>query len=222
MGRTFFDRLFASAGVRANWYPYTGGPTFPHSKGIREAIATASSLFVVLSKPMVDLPHVRSWVSFEAGLAVGLGRPVWVFEPIDEQIEIPVPGAFAYLQRPLQTSTLRTFPYETIIGSAGTRFPDPGESDVWFYAICRGLDCGERFVAHVLDSSTARCPACRKTGTLSKQTSDELRVWSAEPKSIRGIRGRPMPVSTSATGLPSLSLPPGRRTRSVSTASERK
>lgn len=171
-GRVFFDRMFAGSGIRANWYPYTEGRTFPHIAGIRSAIEAASSLFVVLSRPMERKPRTRSWVSYEAGIAVGLNRPVWVFEPVGERVDIPVPGAWGYLQRPPLTSTLRTFPFERIIKSAGTEYPI-ADTDVWFQGICSNPDCRERFVAYVLDPSTATCPTCRCPGTIRKQTESE-------------------------------------------------
>lgn len=194
LGRIFFDRLFASSGARANWYPYTEGRTYPHSVGIRKAIEAASSLFVVLSKPMEERPQTRSWVSYEAGIAVGLNRPIWVFEPVGQSIEIPVPGAWGYLQRPGMTSTFRTFPYQQIVTSAGMEFPK-ADSDAWFYGICGDPDCRERFVAHVLDPRSARCPACRREGAIRKQTLTEQSQSLLETPLLKPTPNRPREIT---------------------------
>jgi hypothetical protein len=166
-GWTFFDHLFAAAGVRAYWYPFPEGRTYPHWKGILKSITEAASLFVVLSKPMESKPHTRSWVSFEAGIAKGLGRPIWVFEDLREKVDIPVPGATGYLQRPSKATTLKTEVFEGLVTSAGTEPPPFRGGEVWFKGVCRNADCREEFMAYVLDPKTARCPACRKPGPLT-------------------------------------------------------
>lgn len=173
-GPAFFDRLFAAAGVRAYWYPYPSGRTYPHYLGIRKAIEEAKSLFVVLSKPMEVKPQTRSWVSFEVGIAVGLGKPVWVFEGMNEVVNIPVPAAAGYLQRPASTSTLRTFVFGDLVKSAGTSFPEPS-SDIWSYARCSNDDCREEFLAYVLNPKTARCPACRQPSTIVQVSAEDRR-----------------------------------------------
>ncbi len=198
-GRAFFDRLFASSGVIANWYPYTEGRSFPHSVGIRKAIEASSSVFVVLSKEMEPKGQTRSWVSYEAGIAVGLNRPIWVFEPIGQRIELPVPGPWGYLQRPETTSTFRTFPYQLIVSSAGTEYPR-ADSDVWFHGICSDAACGERFVAHILDPKSARCPACRKDGTIRKQNESERRLALLEEPLLKPSPSHPREVEE-AVGL---------------------
>lgn len=198
-GRAFFDRLFASSGVIANWYPYTDGRSFPHSVGIRKAIEESSSLFVVLSKEMEPKGQTRSWVSYEAGIAVGLNRPIWVFEPIGQKIELPVPGPWGYIQRPETTSTFRTFPYQLIVSSAGTQYPR-ADSDVWFHAICGDPECGERFVALILEPANAKCPACRKDGTIRKQDQTERRIAILEEPLLKPSPNRPREVEE-AVGL---------------------
>lgn len=196
-GNNFFNQLFASSGIRANWYPYTDGRTFPHILGIRRAVSTSSAVFVVLSKSMEERPHTRSWVSYEAGIAVGMNRPVWVFEPIGQKIGIPVPGAWGYLQRPEETSTLRTFPFERIVKSAGTEFPI-ADSDVWFHAICADSECRERFVAYVLDPETAACPTCRQPRTIRKQSPAELEESLPKSGYLKPLESRPWEVAESA------------------------
>lgn len=195
-GKSFFNKLFASSRIKANWYHYTDGRTFPHILGIRSAIGSSSALFVVLSRQMEQRPHTRSWISYEAGIAVGMNRPVWVFEPIGQRIEIPVPGAWGYLQRPADTSTLKTFPFERIVKSAGTEFPMTG-SDIWFRGMCNDSECRERFVAYVLDPGSASCPTCRKPGTIRRQS--ELELGEVLPPSdyLKPIDSRPWEVADS-------------------------
>jgi hypothetical protein len=130
-GRVYFDRLFGSSRIRANWCPYTEGRTYPHLHGIRRAIESSSSLFVVLSRALESNGHTRYWISFEAGIAVGMNRPVWVFEPASEEIDVPVPGAWDYLYRRALTETVKTFQFERIVKSAGTEYPI-ADSDEWF------------------------------------------------------------------------------------------
>jgi hypothetical protein len=193
-GSDFFDHPFASSNVQANWYPYTGGRTYPHIFGIRSAIEASSSLFVVLSKEMETKAHTRSWVSYEAGIAVGMNRPVWVFEPVGQRIDIPVPGAWGYLQRPPETATAMTFPFERIVKSAGTEYP-MADSEVWFQGVCGRVDCRERFVAHVLDPSSARCPTCRRASTIRRQTEGERTQPGFGAPFLKPERFRPLEVA---------------------------
>jgi len=131
-------------------------------------------VFVLLSPGMEARPHTRSWVAWEAGVAHGLGRPVWIFENVRQRIEVPVPWCDGYIQWGGAPTPLGTFVMSNLVRSAGGVVPsmDP-TSDTWFEAVCRNAECRSEFKAHVLDPQTARCPVCRQS-TISKRTLSEV------------------------------------------------
>lgn len=138
VGRTFFDKLFSSSVHHAYWYSWEG-PKPPHANSIREAIDKSASVFVILSKQM-DQPHTRSWVSYEVGIACGLNKRVWVFEPENiapDFIDVPVPFLTGYIQYPLKLNKKRTFPYNNLVESAGIAIPtDPSPMQQPFFKYC--------------------------------------------------------------------------------------
>lgn len=46
--------------------------------------------------------HTRAWVGYEVGIASQLGQPVVVIEPENHRVDLPVPGATHYIQRPAE------------------------------------------------------------------------------------------------------------------------
>ena len=167
-GELFFTKLLGAAGLKQYWYPYTEGVLPPHAPGIRKAIDASAAVFVLLSKGM-EQGHTRPWIGFEVGVGFALKRPVWVFEPVGESIAVPVPFATGYVQRVEALTTARTFPYTDVVQSVltGEIVVDPN-STVLFLAKCMEADCSATFLAHVLNPTTARCPVCRRPGTIGR------------------------------------------------------
>jgi len=64
---------------------------------IRNKIQTSASLFVLLGSNLKSSDYTQNWVSYEIGLADALGRQIWVFEDINNEIIFPIPHVHHYL-----------------------------------------------------------------------------------------------------------------------------
>ena len=161
-GRIFFDKLFSSSQHQAYWYSWEG-PTPPHAKTLLEALKASSALFVILSKKM-EKKHTRSWVGYEVGLAAALQKNVWVFEPINSSVNVPVPYITGYIQYPEKLDSKNTFPYANIVESAGMEIPtDPDSSTLPQFVsnFCPYEDCKAPFYRYVYKMEL-ECPVCKR------------------------------------------------------------
>lgn len=161
-GRVFFDKLFGSVEHEGYWYSWEG-PTPPHAKTIIEAIKGSASVFVILSKPMEN-PYTRSWVGYEVGVAAALGKNIWVFEPVEENVSVPVPYVTGYIQYPTTLDEKRVFPYHTLVKSAGVTIPEdpkPETEPRFIRTFCSYEDCKSPYYLFVLGNDF-ECPVCRK------------------------------------------------------------
>lgn len=174
--RHFFSEFFTATGVPAYWYPFPEGRSFPPAPRIFRAIERSAGVFVLLCPAMESKPHTRSWVAWEAGVAHGLRRPVWVFESVRQRVDVPVPWCDGYVQWGGAPTPLGTFVVGDLVRSAGAVTPrmDPS-SETWFEAVCRNPECRSEFKAHLLEDQTARCPACRQS-TISRRTLSEVQA----------------------------------------------
>ena len=174
--RPYLSAFFTKAGIQGYWYPFPEGKSYPPAPRIVRAIERSAAVFVVLSKGMEAKPWTRSWVAWEAGVARGMGRPIWVFENVREAVDVPVPSCDGYVQWRTVTTSLQTHVIGELVRGAGCVVPDmEPDSDVWFEAICGNPECRDEFKALLLDPKTARCPACRQL-TVSKRTLAELQA----------------------------------------------
>jgi hypothetical protein len=88
----FFHKAFSATEVKAIWMEFED-ITPPAWATIAKNVRESSSLFVILNKSLNQdqYEHTKNWVSFEVGLACMAKKPVWVFEPFDEEILFVVP-----------------------------------------------------------------------------------------------------------------------------------
>ncbi|VVB89651.1 Uncharacterised protein [uncultured archaeon] len=176
-GRTFFAKFFDSSDHKAYWYSWEG-PKPPHAKTILDALKASDSLFVVLSKPM-EKTHTRTWVSYEVGLAAALKLNVWVFEPKDEKIDVPIPYVTGYIQYPKKVNTKKTFPFFPIVESAGTTIPTDQPEIMPKFKIthCGKETCKATFYRFVYGKKY-KCPVCRGELIVSElDTSDIIYMF---------------------------------------------
>ena len=168
-GRRFFDSVFASTSNISYWYSFVG-PKPPHAASLLKAISDASSVFVVLSKPMGERHYTRSWVGYEAGVAVSLKKNVIVFERFDEFVNLPVPGASAYIQRPSSVKDLEiqnSFPFWDLCDNGGESITLSRRSPPSMYTngevTCPNVDCKARY-SLILWHNVEKwhCPVCRE------------------------------------------------------------
>ena len=106
----FFHKVFSGLNTKAVWMEFEDIHP-PAAQSIKFHVNNSNALFVLLSKPLLDLTkrHTANWVSFEIGLAANYRSPyiipmftqdhldVYVFEPHDEQIDFAVPYCTYYM-----------------------------------------------------------------------------------------------------------------------------
>jgi hypothetical protein len=56
------------------------------------------AVFVLLGPNVKQALHTENWITFEVGVASGVGKDVWVFEPLSDTVEYPIPYLNHYVQ----------------------------------------------------------------------------------------------------------------------------
>jgi hypothetical protein len=165
--KNFFSNIFANIGLQAKYMEWEdldrkyAGAEIMHYIRSDETVAVLLLLGKNLQfPPALTRRYTHNWVIFEAGLAAGAGKTIWVFEAFSDNIKFPVPLVTDYAQYVLNDiSYLRYFsqlfrerfmyeysptsppnrprieicPYETC--NATYRFWS--NSQVWYCPVCR-------------------------------------------------------------------------------------
>jgi hypothetical protein len=164
-GIEFVRSLCTATGVRAHFYSWDGTAP-PHGTTIKERIGQSDSLLVLLSPQLEDSHASIAWVGFEVGVAIGLGRPVWVLERQIGSghpgiVRVPVPGLTGYLERPGSLDTAQTEPYYSLVAQGGKGTPVHPKGGTIRRMTCPRDDCqSEYYEYHV--GPLVVCPICRK------------------------------------------------------------
>jgi hypothetical protein len=183
-GKDFFQKIFSQSYSAGFWYSdHTYDP--PHHERIINVMRGCSSVFVLLSEEMQN-PHTSSWVSYEVGAAKALGKNVWVFEnPEKPAINILVPGADAYVQRPSTIDDIEKFGYMEVVNQGGMILPrniirvaqpgkpakqvlvgnpfDSGKFEHIVFIACAYKSCKQRYFCATLKGvNEYLCPSCRR------------------------------------------------------------
>lgn len=170
-GKDFLQKLFASPSHSHKAYFYSWeGPRPAHVETLRKRIADSSSLFVLLS-PQIEKEHTLAWVACEVGIAVGLQKPVWVLEKLigvsgpllfsGNAVDVPIPGATGYIERPSVLKDLHTEPYYSLVASAGVGVPVGPDGLPLRRMDCPHDSCRAQYY-YYFEGSTLMCPVCRK------------------------------------------------------------
>lgn len=69
----------------------------PVSDHLMEEIKKSRAMFVVLGPQAQKQEHTKIWIGWEAGIAAQLGKPIWILEDINSQIEMPIPSFSDYI-----------------------------------------------------------------------------------------------------------------------------
>jgi len=123
-GQLFLSHVFNIPESRYRPYFYSISPHPPHASAIRDLIRGCEALLFLLSDQMLDAEdvvhanHTRAWVGYEVGVASQLGQPVVVIEPEDHRVDLPVPGATHYIQRPATARENMTALWKSVAASA--------------------------------------------------------------------------------------------------------
>ncbi|MBA7503677.1 hypothetical protein ES706_02288 [subsurface metagenome] len=163
----FFHKIFSEIQTQSVWMEFEDiNP--PPSLFIRDSVNKSEAIFVLLSKYLVDQQHTNNWVSFEVGLAANstkvnvspeyshseLGLDIWVFEPLDEDINFTVPYCTYYMRYETTLEMLKWL-RDMLKGDTARRFGVP--------ATCPYEDCKLDFnylSRHYTE--LVNCPACRR------------------------------------------------------------
>ena len=164
----FFHKIFSGLQTRSVWMEFENiNP--PPSFFVRDNVNNSDAIFVLLSKYLIDQQHTNNWVSFEVGLAVNCkktnissehghnepGLDVWVFEPLDEDINFAVPYCTYYMRYEPTLERLKWL-RDMLRGDTTTgRFGVP--------VTCPYKDCklGFNYLSRFYTDSL-NCPACRR------------------------------------------------------------
>ena len=123
-GQLFLSHVFNIPESRYRPHFYSIDPHPPHASAIRNSIRGCEALFFLLSDQMLDAKdvdhanHTRAWVGYKVGIASQLGQPVVVIEPENHRVDLPVPGATHYIQRPADARENMTPLWKSVAASA--------------------------------------------------------------------------------------------------------
>jgi len=91
----FFTRAFATSknAVKADFMEFEDLEGKYAGREIAQRITNpeTQAVFVLLGPGVRSALHTENWVTFEVGVASGVGKDVWVFEHLVDNIEFPVP-----------------------------------------------------------------------------------------------------------------------------------
>lgn len=188
-GHLFIHKLFGISGVGFEPYFYSDwGHSAPHAERIRDEIQKSVALIVLLSGKMQANKHTRSWVPYEVGIASSLGLAIIVIESSKRAVNLPVPGATHYLQRPPAWDGSNRSMWTVLAKTAGKLTPrEPGgygegfwsnvltglsnlatqdqdETGEFVVADCTAENCRTKFWVPMSIRQAKRhpCPACRQ------------------------------------------------------------
>jgi hypothetical protein len=115
--KNFFSNIFTHIGLQAKYMEWEDLDRKYAGVEIMQYICSYETVAVLLLlgrnlqfPPALTRRYTHNWVIFEAGLAAGAGKPIWVFEAVNDNIKFPVPLVTDYAQYILDdTSSLRNF-----------------------------------------------------------------------------------------------------------------
>ncbi len=94
--RALFERAFATSNVRAVFVEYEGYSP-PPGPYIQAEINSSVALFLLQGPNVERLSHTKVWIASEVGIAQQASKDIWVFEPIDQPCNVPVPFVTHYV-----------------------------------------------------------------------------------------------------------------------------
>lgn len=189
-GKAFLSTLISNhQKFRLHWYSIEK-KALPHAKSIRDKIRESAALFVMLSKEMQTNGFTRSWVGYEVGIAEERNIPIVVIECAEcKPVEVPVPGATAYLARTHRLKSSDTPPWSKLADTAAIPEPTPEQKStgsIWIDLLaalaqgfqqiydptflsqttCSNAECKAPFACYpTVFYTQIPCPVCRtRTG----------------------------------------------------------
>lgn len=94
--KALFERSFAVTKVRATFVEYESYQP-PPGPYIQAEINNSVALFVLQGPHVEQRAHTKVWIASEVGIAQQAQREIWVFEPINQPCNVPVPFVTHYV-----------------------------------------------------------------------------------------------------------------------------
>jgi len=159
----FFQKIFSALPIESVWMEFEDIQPPPYLS-IKNNVNKSDALFVLLSQHLVDKQHTSNWVSFEVGLATNRELDIYVFEPIDENVNFAVPCFTHYMRYPTNVNALKWLK---------DRLKDGSIAKSGVSITCPHRDCLIQFqYLSRLYTDSYFCPACRREVTFTKSYKD--------------------------------------------------
>jgi hypothetical protein len=119
---------------------------------------TTGCIAVLLGRNISNFPYTHNWVNFEVGVASGCGKPVWVFEEHDYDVNFPIPFVTDYCRYYLNDSEFLRY-IGGILEYSLAHLMTNGVPVVRNEKVCP--NCSARF-NYWNDDEIEYCPVCRQ------------------------------------------------------------
>lgn len=172
----FFTAAFATSkkGVKADFTEFEDLGERYAGREIAQRITNpeTQAIFVLLGPGVRGALHTENWVTFEVGVASGVRKHVWVFEPLVDNVDFPVPYLDHYVQYQVGSKDYLHFVREMI--DAYDLFPL-----LWNSIILKrkpeSVRCGKCHAEFFMHTPIGQfpCPCCRIQLISSKVTLHE-------------------------------------------------
>lgn len=159
----FFHKIFSALSIESVWMEFEDIQP-PPQLSIKDNVNRSDALFVLLSQHPIDKQYTNNWVSFEVGLATNRELDIYVFEPIDENVNFAIPFFTHYMRYPATEAAfkwLRDRLRGGSLASSGVTISCPQD------------DC--KIVFHYLSrlyTDSYFCPACKREVVFQKSYKD--------------------------------------------------
>jgi hypothetical protein len=142
-------------------------------------------MFVVLGPHAQKQEHTKIWIGWEAGVAAQLGKPIWILEDVNTQVQMPIPSFSDYILWDSTDSSQHQDLRDLMESEFGLREATEenrvrvhssnhdlnrnvnieGDSEIELRPsnlVCPYETCGERFRIWFKGPERFNCPSCRQ------------------------------------------------------------
>lgn len=166
--RKDFSEIFATAGMRAKYMEFE--KIFPPAwEKIKEQLKSSEAVFLLLGPNIQRTCFTENWVAFEVGLACAFSKEVWVFEPMNMNVDFPIPYVTDYMPYNLEIQehfdyirgSMEAYKSPVPIFPIGREGRDKRYIPKGVLTDCPHANCQLKFHLHT-DVPSLYCPSCRQ------------------------------------------------------------
>ena len=165
--RKNFSELFALANIKPSYMEFERSP--PNWRKIRDQIKNSEAVFLLLGPNIKRNYYTENWVAFEVGLACAFEKEVWVFEPVNLELDFPVPYVTDYMEYNLDIPEIFDYvkevmaEYKSVVPffPLGQERRDRRRIPKGMLVNCPNPECRATFHLHI-DLPIIKCPSCRQ------------------------------------------------------------